>query len=361
MEARGRQRRRAGSVCARVACRRRSRPTRVGREIRGLGRGERRGERRRGGSARLEGAGCDRPRRIGGRHRRDEFRRRGGRRRVCRRRGRRRGRVEVGSGRRENRRRLDAGRSRCGRSRCGRRRDRSVCTRRFARGRRGSGLRRRGRRVGRRSRRGRRGGIECRRNGGGGRVGRGRRRRGRGRGRRLGRGRRRGPRGRRRRHEHRQERERIEVALRVGGGADPEVDVRHRDLRRAARPDRSDHVAFGHGCAAWDRDRAEVGQRDREAVGGLDRDRAAVRGDGAGEAHRPARGSVHRRARVGTQVDTAVLAGEQRVVVVEREALEHRAIDRPGPGTRRGHPEDERQDEQSEQPQVDHRLSLPDL
>ena len=156
---------------------------------------------------------------------------------------------------------------------------------------------------------------------------------------------------RRREPDHRQERERVEIPLRVGRGADPEMDVRDVDLRRPARTDRADHRALPHRRAARDRDRAEMRQRDREPVGGVDRDRLAARRNRPREAHRPRGGRAHRRARGRADVDPAVLAARVRVRVVEREPLDDRAVHGPGPRSRGGHPEDEQQDKRSEQPQ----------
>ena len=62
-----------------------------------------------------------------------------------------------------------------------------------------------------------------------------------------GRGRRRGG---RRRRPRREERERIEVAVLVAGQPDPEMDIRHVDLRRTARADASDDRSLLHACAA---------------------------------------------------------------------------------------------------------------
>ena len=71
--------------------------------------------------------------------------------------------------------------------------------------------------------------------------------------RRSGRRRRRG-----RRTGDRQEAERVEVALLVGRDPDTEVDVRHVELGRAARPDGADGRSFADGRVARDGERAEM-------------------------------------------------------------------------------------------------------
>ena len=132
----------------------------------------------------------------------------------------------------------------------------------------------------------------------------------------------------------RQERQRVEVALRLGGDAHAEVDVRRRDLRLAGGADRGDGVALGDRGALRDVDRAEVGQRDGEAVGGLDREARARCGHGAGERDDARRGRAHVGARVAADVDAPVLAGGVRVRRVEDERLEDRPVDRPRPRRR---------------------------
>ena len=140
-------------------------------------------------------------------------------------------------------------------------------------------------------------------------------------------------RGRSRRRDGRgQQPERIEVAERVGGEPDPEVDVRHRLFWRAARPDGRDDIPLRDRRALRDSDRAEMRQRDRVAVGRLDRQAFATRRHEAGEAHRPACGCDDRAARrCGADVDAAVLAGVVRMRLVVRERLEHRPLDGPAP------------------------------
>jgi hypothetical protein len=69
----------------------------------------------------------------------------------------------------------------------------------------------------------------------------------------------------------RQERQRIEVALRLRGDPDAEVDVRLRHVLVAARADHSDGAAFRDRSALRRSDRAEVRQRHRVPVRGRDR------------------------------------------------------------------------------------------
>jgi len=128
-----------------------------------------------------------------------------------------------------------------------------------------------------------------------------------------------------------QEGERIEVALRIDRAAHAEVDVGHRLLRLAARADRADDLAFRHGVAAPDRVRAEVHERDRVAVRRRDRQRLAA------DRHRPGEGdrAGDRRLHPGTarrpDVDPAVLSRGVRVLAVEREERQHRAVHGPAP------------------------------
>jgi hypothetical protein len=153
-----------------------------------------------------------------------------------------------------------------------------------------------------------------------------------------------GRRGRRRRRRGAgEEPQRIEVALVVGGRAHAEVDVRHGELRRTARPDRADDRAFDDGAAARDRDRAEMREADREAVGGLDRHALPARRHGAGEADRARRGRHDGRGVAAADRDPSMLARGVWMRAVERERLQHRPLDRPCP------PHGERDDEQHEE------------
>jgi hypothetical protein len=128
-----------------------------------------------------------------------------------------------------------------------------------------------------------------------------------------------------------QERKRIEVALRIDRAAHSEVDVGHRQLRLAARADGAYDLALRDGVAAPDGVRPEVHERDRVAVRRRDRQRLAT------DRHRPREGdrAGDRRLHPGTarraDVDSAVLSGGVRVLAVEREECQHRAVHGPAP------------------------------
>lgn len=132
--------------------------------------------------------------------------------------------------------------------------------------------------------------------------------------------------------------ERVDVALRIARHANAEVDVRARELGRAARTHRADHVALADGRATSHRDRAEVNERRRVAVAGLDREREPVRRQGAGVRHGSRCGSAHRSARGARDVDAPADAAGVWVRVIERERAENVAVDRPRPrvGSRHG-------------------------
>jgi len=161
-------------------------------------------------------------------------------------------------------------------------------------------------------------------------------------------GRRRCGRGRRRRRRRRQERARVEVPLRIRGDAHAHVHVRNVELRRAARPDRPDRVAFGDACALLHRGGAEMRERDRMPVSGRDRDAQAARRHTAGKRHRPRHGRDDRRARARSDVDAAVLPGGVRMVAIERVARENGASHGPRPRVRRGCPHQEQGDDQGD-------------
>ena len=200
----------------------------------------------------------------------------------------------------------------------------------------------RGHRDGRLRRKRRRRRCACRRGGRRGsrlRRGCGRRRRGRlnhDRRRRRRRGSRSRSRRRRRLAARRQVCQRVEVALRVGGRPEAEVHVSAGDLGGAARTGEADHVPLGEGRAFGCAERAEVRERDREPVGRRDRDRLAGAGDRAGERHRAGGGRTHGLARLGADVDPAVLARRVRVRRIEDERLQDVAAGRPRPGAGAG-------------------------
>jgi hypothetical protein len=131
----------------------------------------------------------------------------------------------------------------------------------------------------------------------------------------------------------RQEQQRVEVALRVCRPADAQVEVRHRQLRDAARPDRGDRIALGDQAAPPDPERPEMQQRDRVAVGRLDRQRLAAGRHRPGERDGSAGRRDHRRALRSTDVDPAMLAARVRVVA-KAELAQHRPVHGPHPATR---------------------------
>ncbi len=131
----------------------------------------------------------------------------------------------------------------------------------------------------------------------------------------------------------REQPERIDVAVRIGSDANPEVDVWLVHLGRAARADRADDVLLGDRRAPGDGDRAEMRKRDRVAVRGLDRDRLAVRRHGPGEAHGAGRRCDDALAgSIGADVHASVLAGGVRLRLVIRKRLHDRPVHRPAPG-----------------------------
>jgi hypothetical protein len=100
------------------------------------------------------------------------------------------------------------------------------------------------------------------------------------------------------------------------------MDVRLRNLRVAARPDRADRRAFGDGGVLGDRDRAQVRERHRVAVGRLDRDALPRGRHRARERHGAGRRRDHSRARLAGDVDAPVLATRIGMARIEDEGLE---------------------------------------
>jgi hypothetical protein len=87
-------------------------------------------------------------------------------------------------------------------------------------------------------------------------------------------------------------------------------------------------------------------ERHRPAVARLDRHGLAVRRDGAGERDDAVRRRAHDRPERAADVDASVPARDERVVWIEGEGTEDRAVRRPGPGARRrddGEHENERE------------------
>jgi hypothetical protein len=131
----------------------------------------------------------------------------------------------------------------------------------------------------------------------------------------------------------RKQREWVEIAVRVSGQADPEVDVRLSPLGISARADRAHDLAFRDRGPSRHPDRAEVDERDRVAVRRPDgqaqpfagklsceRDDARGRGPDVGAGRRG-------------DVDSTVLAAGVGVVLGD-ERPQHGAVDWPSPGTR---------------------------
>jgi hypothetical protein len=177
---------------------------------------------------------------------------------------------------------------------------------------------------------------------------RGRRRRGRSR---LGRGigSRAGGRSRRRR---RQELERVDVAVRIGGDTDPEVDGDPVRLGRVGRADDPDRGTLGNGSAARHRHGAEMRQRHGQPVGGRDRDRRAAARQGAREADGAGGRREHGYPRRCADLDAAALPARVRVRRIEGERLQDRPLHGPGPRAGGGHP-DQQEQHDKEQPTHD--------
>jgi hypothetical protein len=107
----------------------------------------------------------------------------------------------------------------------------------------------------------------------------------------------------RHRRQRGQKPERIDVAVRLVGSADAQVDVR---LARIS--DRPDDVSLANRETTRDRGGTEALQRDGVPVGGSDCDCCPTRRDGAGKADRSGRRRTHRRSARSADVDAAVLA-----------------------------------------------------
>jgi hypothetical protein len=131
----------------------------------------------------------------------------------------------------------------------------------------------------------------------------------------------------------RQERQRIDVAVRVGRGADAEMHVGLGPFRVAAGADRADHVALAHLRSDRDPDRAEMDERDRPAVLGTDRQAETLGGQPPGERDDPRCGGAHGRARGSADVDPAMLAAGIRIALGGKRP-QHGPVDGPRPGRR---------------------------
>ncbi len=137
------------------------------------------------------------------------------------------------------------------------------------------------------------------------------------------------------RRDGREQAEGVDVSVGIGGEADAEVDVRRGRDRIGALTDHADDSALRDGAATQDARRCELQQRYRIAVRGLDRDGAAAAGDRADERDRARRRGEHSASNPGADVDAAMLPACIGVRA-ERERPQHRSLDRPHPGVRRG-------------------------
>jgi hypothetical protein len=111
------------------------------------------------------------------------------------------------------------------------------------------------------------------------------------------------------------------------------MHVRRLVLDDARRTYGADDHTVGDDVTASNADRAEMRKRHRVPVRRLDRERPSARRDRAGERNRPGRRRRHRAGRCASDIDAAVLPGRIRVGA-EIEALEHRPVDGPRPGSR---------------------------
>jgi len=148
------------------------------------------------------------------------------------------------------------------------------------------------------------------------------------------------------------QRERIDVALFVLRRPDAEMDVRHAELGRSARPDRSHGRGFVDTRAGARPDRAEMRERDGVPVPGPDAERQPVTGRGARKCDDSSRGRENVTAGVAADVDPAVLPGGVWMRAVEGECPQDDPVGRPGPGrsARREHSREQDQAE-GEEPQ----------
>lgn len=136
---------------------------------------------------------------------------------------------------------------------------------------------------------------------------------------------------RRSRHSLRQQRQRIDVALFVTCHANAQMDVRHVELRRSARPNRPDRRRRVDIRAGVQRQRSEVRQRDGVSVARPDAERQPVSGrrsrerdDSSGRRDNCAAGGP-------ADVDATALAGGIRMRAVERKRPHDCPAGRPRP------------------------------
>ena len=144
----------------------------------------------------------------------------------------------------------------------------------------------------------------------------------------------------------RKEVQRIEVALRVRRRAEPEVDVRLREVGVAGRTGGSHDDTLVHRGPAPDAERAELQQRHRRAGRRPDRERLPAARNRPRERHDAGGRRPHVLSEGRADVDAAVLSGCIRVVAIEGKAAEDRAVDRPRPRTRSSDRKRERAEDQ---------------
>jgi hypothetical protein len=126
----------------------------------------------------------------------------------------------------------------------------------------------------------------------------------------------------------------IEVAVRITGQPNAEMNVRHGPLRVAGRAERADGIALSDLGISLDRDRGEVDERDRVPVLGANRDAESTLRHRACERDRTGVWREHRLAGMPADVDAPVLAANVGVVT-EAERPKNRARCRPTPGAGR--------------------------
>jgi hypothetical protein len=131
----------------------------------------------------------------------------------------------------------------------------------------------------------------------------------------------------------REQRERVDVAVRFGGQANAEVDVRLSPLGVPARADRAHDLAFRDRGARSHADRSEMDERDRVAVGRANRQAQPFVRQLSDEGGDAGCGGLDVGTRGRRDVDSAVLAACIRVVLGGKRS-QHRALDGPRPGSR---------------------------
>ena len=145
----------------------------------------------------------------------------------------------------------------------------------------------------------------------------------------------------------RKERQRIQIAVRLGGEADAEIDVRLGAFGIAARPDRSDDVAFRDVRPDGNADRSEMDERDRVTVRRADRQAQPLMRELPSERDDARCGRPDIRTSRRADVDSAVLPTCVRIAVGD-ERSQHGPVDWPGP---RGSPGSQHEHREQQQDQ----------